>query len=72
MTPHGNISEAIGNTPSVRLAKLSPEAGADIYAKCEFLNPGGSVKDRMAAHIVHQAMERGQLQPVRWRHRSRA
>ncbi len=63
MTRYGNVLEAIGHTPNIRLARLSPKAGADIYAKCEFLNPGGSVKDRMALHIIRKAMERGDIKP---------
>ena len=58
-----NILAGIGHTPMVKLAKLSPPGGADIYAKCEFMNPGGSIKDRMAAHIIRKALERGDLEP---------
>ena len=55
--------EAIGNTPLIRLRKLSEEAGCDILGKAEFLNPGGSVKDRAALYIVRDAEEKGLLQP---------
>lgn len=51
----------IGNTPLVRLAGPSAEAGCDIYGKCEFANPGASVKDRAALFIVQDAEERGLL-----------
>ncbi|EQB03450.1 cysteine synthase [Sphingobium sp. HDIP04] len=53
----------IGNTPLVRLAGPSAESGCDIYAKCEFANPGASVKDRAALFIVNDAEERGLLKP---------
>jgi cysteine synthase A len=53
----------IGNTPLVRLKGPSEAAGADIYGKCEFANPGASVKDRAALFIVEDAEERGLLQP---------
>ena len=55
--------DLIGNTPLVRLAGPSAEAGCDIFGKCEFLNPGASVKDRAALGIVRDAEARGELQP---------
>jgi len=53
----------IGNTPLVRLNGPSEAAGAEIYGKCEFTNPGASVKDRAALYIVRDAEERGLIQP---------
>lgn len=53
----------IGNTPLVLLKGPSEAAGAEIYGKCEFANPGASVKDRAALWIVRDAEERGVLQP---------
>jgi cysteine synthase A len=53
----------IGNTPLVRLNGPSAAAGAEIYGKCEFANPGASVKDRAALWIVRDAEQRGTLQP---------
>ncbi|WP_239804414.1 cysteine synthase A [Croceicoccus hydrothermalis] len=53
----------IGNTRLVRLAGPSEAAGCDIFGKCEFENPGASVKDRAALWIVHDAEERGALKP---------
>ncbi len=53
----------IGNTPLVRLAGASRETGCDIFAKCEFANPGASIKDRAALYIVEDAEEKGQLTP---------
>ncbi|GAA0472714.1 cysteine synthase A [Parasphingorhabdus litoris] len=58
-----NTLDLIGNTPLVRLAGPSTEAGCDIYGKCEFANPGASVKDRAALFIVQDAEERGLLKP---------
>ena len=54
---------AIGNTPLIRLRKLSEETGCEILGKAEFQNPGGSVKDRAAWAIVKDAEERGALKP---------
>lgn len=60
-----DITEAIGNTPLVRLRRLTAERGikATVLVKCEFLNPTGSVKDRMAVYILRQAVARGDLKP---------
>lgn len=55
--------DLIGNTPLVRLAGPSEEAGCDIYGKCEFSNPGASVKDRAALYIIRDAEARGELKP---------
>ena len=53
----------IGNTPLIRLARLSERTGCEILAKAEFLNPGSSVKDRAAWYIVKDAEEQGRLRP---------
>ncbi|MBB5984578.1 cysteine synthase A [Sphingobium lignivorans] len=63
MTLHSNTLSLIGNTPLVRLAGPSEASGAEIYGKCEFMNPGASVKDRAALSIVEDAEEKGQLLP---------
>ncbi len=55
--------DAIGNTPLIKLKEASENTGCDIYAKCEFLNPGGSVKDRAALYIVKDAEDKGLLKP---------
>ena len=55
--------ETIGNTPLIRLKEASDNTGCNIYGKAEFLNPGGSVKDRAALFIVKDAEERGVLKP---------
>ena len=53
----------IGNTPMVRIHSLSEDTGCDILAKCEFLNPGGSSKDRVALAIIREAEASGRLKP---------
>jgi cysteine synthase len=53
----------IGNTPLVRLNHLSDETGCEILGKCEFMSPGGSIKDRAALAIVEDAEAKGQLRP---------
>ena len=58
-----NIYEAIGQTPLVQLKKLYREPVPKIYAKLEFLNPAGSVKDRMARFIIEDAEQKGLLKP---------
>jgi len=58
-----NSIEAIGRTPLIRLTRASALTGCEIYGKAEFLNPGGSVKDRAALFIVKDAEERGLLRP---------
>jgi cysteine synthase A len=55
--------ETIGNTPLIRLRRVSEATGCDILGKAEFLNPGGSVKDRAALFIVRDAERRGLLRP---------
>src|SRR5579883_3579189 len=55
--------ETIGNTPLIRLRRASEMTGCTILGKAEFLNPGGSVKDRAALFIVRDAEERGLLRP---------
>ncbi|RHZ80695.1 hypothetical protein Glove_132g4 [Diversispora epigaea] len=50
---------AIGNTPLIRLRKLSEETGSEVLGKAEFMNPGGSVKDRAALYVVKEAEEKG-------------
>ncbi len=55
--------DSIGNTPLIRLRAASDATGCDIYGKAEFLNPGGSVKDRAALAIIQDAEKRGTLRP---------
>jgi len=58
-----NVTELIGNTPLVRLRRISKESGADVVAKLEFANPGGSVKDRIALAMVEAAEREGKIGP---------
>lgn len=57
------LAQAIGNTPLIKLQKASELTGCNILGKAEFLNPGGSVKDRAALFIIRDAEERGAIQP---------
>lgn len=58
-----NILEAIGKTPLVKLHRVTKDLPCEVLAKCEFLNPGGSVKDRIALHMIEEAEKSGQLKP---------
>ena len=55
------VSDSIGNTPLIRLRGASKQTRCNIFAKAEFINPGGSIKDRIARHIVLEAEKRGEL-----------
>jgi len=56
-----DVLRAVGNTPVTRVESLSALTGCEVYVKCEFLNPGGSVKDRVALRIVQDALRSGEL-----------
>lgn len=58
-----SILDAVGNTASVRLNRIGKELPCELYGKCEFLNPGGSVKDRIAVKMVEEAEKAGQIKP---------
>ncbi|MBI4214307.1 MAG: cysteine synthase A [Chloroflexi bacterium] len=58
-----SILDLIGNTPLVRIRRVVPEASADVYAKLESINPGGSVKDRIALAMILEAESSGRLTP---------
>ncbi|HLB41692.1 MAG TPA: pyridoxal-phosphate dependent enzyme [Gammaproteobacteria bacterium] len=58
-----NILEAIGHTPIVRLQKIGQGLSCELYGKCEFLNPGGSVKDRIAIKMVEDVEKQGKIKP---------
>jgi cysteine synthase len=60
---HETVLDLIGNTPLIKLRRASEATGCTILGKCEFLNPGQSVKDRAALYIIRDAMERGELRP---------
>lgn len=63
MTIYPDILAAVGRTPLVRLNKVVPPGAATVLVKCEFMNPTGSIKDRMAVHILNEAERRGQIKP---------
>ena len=58
-----NILDVIGNTPIVKLNKVGNHVSSEIYVKLEYLNPGGSIKDRMGVYLCQKALERGDLKP---------
>lgn len=58
-----NILEAIGKTPVVRIHRIGQELDCELYAKCEFMNPGGSVKDRIGYQMVEVAEKSGRIKP---------
>ena len=63
MTQYNNILEAIGKTPLVKLNKIAAQVTSSIYVKPEFLNPGGSIKDRIGLVIIEAAEREGKLKP---------
>src|SRR5216684_1141720 len=64
MDVRSGFIDSIGNTPLIKLIAASEATGCNIYGKAEFLNPGGSVKDRAELAIIEDAEKRGQLKPV--------
>lgn len=58
-----NILEAVGKTPSVRMRRIARKLPCEIYGKCEFLNPGGSIKDRIAVKMIEEAEKSGRIKP---------
>ena len=60
---HENILSTIGNTPTVKLNKIGFELECKLYAKCEFFNPGGSIKDRIGWKMVEDAEAEGRIKP---------
>ncbi len=58
-----NILEAIGKTPLVKINRLFHKPGVEVFAKCEFMNPGGSVKDRIGYQMVIDAEKSGRIKP---------
>lgn len=63
MTVYGSILEAVGRTPLVRLNKMVPAGSAEVLVKCEYMNPTGSIKDRMAVHILNESEKKGLIRP---------
>ena len=60
---HDSILSAVGNTPVVRLARIGRNLGQELLGKCEFLNPGGSVKDRIGVRMLLDAEKSGRIRP---------
>ena len=60
---HDNILSTIGNTPVVRINKIGNELECELFSKCEFLNPGGSIKDRIGWKMVEDAEQSGRIKP---------
>lgn len=58
-----NILEAVGKTPITRLNRVGSNLECELYGKCEFMNPGGSVKDRIGLYMVEQAEQAGRIKP---------
>ncbi|MBA4802909.1 MAG: pyridoxal-phosphate dependent enzyme, partial [Euryhalocaulis sp.] len=63
MTVNPSVIDLIGDTPLLRLKRASEETGCEILGKCEFLNPGQSIKDRAALGIIRDAEAKGLLKP---------
>ena len=61
--PYDNVTEVVGSTPLVRLNTIARNVPGTIYVKCEFMNPGGSLKDRIALAMVQEAEGEGALKP---------
>ena len=61
--PYNNITEVVGATPLIRLNRIARDVPGTIYVKCEFMNPGGSVKDRIGLAMVEAAEREGTLKP---------
>jgi cystathionine beta-synthase len=63
MQAHENVLKVIGNTPIVRLNRVAQGCAANLYVKLEFMNPGGSIKDRIGWYMIEDAERKGQLKP---------
>ena len=60
---HKNILTTIGNTPIIKLNKIGSNLACQLYAKCEYFNPGGSIKDRIGWKMVEDAEKNGTIKP---------
>ena len=65
--PYENVLETIGWTPLIRINKVTRGVRTPVYAKAEFFNPGGSVKDRIGIAMIEAAEREGRLKPGGWR-----
>ena len=60
---HDSIVEVVGQTPMVRIKSFKDQLACNLFAKCEFLNPGGSTKDRIARQMILDAEKSGRIKP---------
>ena len=60
---HDNVLSTIGDTPIVKINKIAKNLDCNVYAKCEFFNPGGSIKDRIGWNMVEEAEKSGRIKP---------
>ena len=60
---YDSILDTIGNTPAVRINRVGAELACQLYVKCEFMNPGGSIKDRIGYRMVQTALKTGRIKP---------
>lgn len=60
---YDSILDTIGHTPAVKINKVAAELDCQVYAKCEFMNPGGSIKDRIGYRMVQAALKTGRIKP---------
>ena len=60
---HDNVLSTIGDTPIVKINKIAKKLDCNVYAKCEFFNPGGSIKDRIGWNMVEEAEKSGRIKP---------
>jgi|TARA_B110000914_G_scaffold225701_1_gene247202 cysteine synthase A len=60
---HDNVLTTIGDTPIVKINKIAKNLDCNVYAKCEFFNPGGSIKDRIGWNMVEEAEKSGRIKP---------
>ena len=60
---HDNILTTIGNTPVVRMNKIGEELDCELFSNCEYLTPGGSIKDRIGWKMVQDAEDEGRIKP---------
>ena len=63
MARYDNIAQVVGNTPVVRLNKIGADLSCNLWVKCEYLNPGGSLKDRIGVRMVIEAEKEGRIKP---------
>lgn len=61
--PCSSILSVVGNTPLVKLQKVSSDLKCNLYAKCEYFNAGGSVKDRIGLRMIEDAEKEGRIKP---------